>query len=123
MRKINFGKVIFPPYYQDRTLKQSAIQDVINNVFYMPHPDLPASTIIHRNLRADILIKNLKNGNTEIHLTKSKKPQNVKFSDKFIEENIGKYTINCKDSLGVICEKLEDFADKCVEAAKKYSDS
>ena len=120
MNKISFGKVIYPPACQERTMKQTAIQDVIENIFNLRHQDLPISTVVHRNLRADILVKHLKNGNTEIKFIKSKKPQNVKYSEKYINDNIGGCVLSHRDDLSSICDKLEKFADKCVDAAKNY---
>ena len=122
MNNISFGKVIFPPMYQDRTLKQTAVQDVIDNIFNrQKRPQQSASTIVHNKLRADIVVMHLKNGDTEIKFQKSEKPQKKVFSKSYIAENIGNYVINHKEHLFTISEKLEAFADKCVAAAEKYN--
>ena len=121
MKNISFGKVIFPPMYKDRTLKQTAVQDVIDNVFNNQYrPKQSASTIVHNKLRADIVVTNLKNGDTEIKFKKSSKPQGKIFSESYIKEKIGNFVVNHKEHLFTISEKLEEFADKCVDAAMKY---
>ena len=119
--QVSFGKVIFPPMYNDRTLKQTAIQDVIDNIFNMEkRPQYSASTLIHNKLRADVVVTHLKNGDIEIKFQKSEKPKGRVFSKSYIEENIGNYIVNHKDHLFTISEKLEEFADKCAAAAMNY---
>ena len=121
MNNISFGKVIFPPMYKDRTLKQIAVQDVIDNVFNNQYrPKQSASTIVHNKLRADILVTNLKNGDTEIKFQKSASPKGRVFSDTYIAKKIGTFVVNHKDNLFEITGKLEEFADKCVDAAMRY---
>ena len=121
MNNISFGKVIFPPMYKDRTIKQTAVQDVIDNIFNREkRPQYSAATIVHNKLRADIVVKHLTNGDTEIKFKKSEKPQGKIFSEPYIKEKIGNFIVNHKEHLFTISEKLEEFAEKCVDAAMKY---
>ena len=111
MRNVSFKKVIYNNQIKDLTYKQIATTDVINNILSAKNKNnTTLSKEIRKKLYSDILVTNLKDGNTKISIVPcGKKGPRIKIPDLII---------NNRKFLLEICEQVEQFAANCIGTTK-----
>ena len=108
---VSFGKIITKNKIKTVTDKQQATADVIRHIFSIKDGDNACiQKIVRRNLSSDILITQLKDGNTKISAIYSGKGKKPKVK-------IPELTINNELFLMKIYKQIEKYAQECKDIA------
>ena len=118
--KVSFGTLINKKHIHERTFKQEATQDVINNIFEAQiYSGRALARILEKKLGVDVVVTSLKDGSTLIDFEKTKNKSAKIYNKNFVENNFPSLKINNNNHLLNICKVIENYADTCFEKVDK----